>query len=46
MEMAKPMLLVSVSTLPTAWGGALRAVSVENWGESPATVMPHRISQL
>ena len=43
--MAKPMLLVSVSTLPTACGGALRAVSVENCGESPATLMPQTNNQ-
>ena len=35
-----------VSTLPTACTGALRAVSVENCGESPATVMPQTSSQL
>ncbi len=40
MESAKPMQLVKVSTLPTACLGALLAVSVENWGESPAAVMP------
>ena len=45
MEMPKPMLLVSVSTLPTACGGALRAVRVENCGESPDTVTPHTSSQ-
>ena len=45
MEMPKPMLFVSVSTLPTACGGALRAVRVENCGESPETVMPHSSSQ-
>ncbi len=45
MEIAKPMLLVSVSTLPTACGGALRAVRVENCGESPETVMPQSTSQ-
>ena len=42
--MPKPMLLTSVSTLPTACGGALAAVSAENCGESPATVMPHSSS--
>jgi hypothetical protein len=36
------MQLVKVSTLPTACLGALLAVSVENWGESPAAVMPQR----
>ena len=42
--MPKPMLLTSVSTLPTACGGAFCAVSAENCGESPATVMPHSSS--
>ena len=42
--MPKPMLLTSVSTLPTACGGAFTAVSAENCGESPATVMPHSSS--
>jgi hypothetical protein len=40
-EMAKPMQLLKVSTLPTTAGGAFCAVSVENWGESPETVAPH-----
>jgi hypothetical protein len=40
MEIANPMQLVKVSTLPTACLGALLAVSVENWGESPAAVSP------
>lgn len=44
-EMPNPMQLVRVRTLPTAWGGALLAVSVENCGESPATVMPQTMSQ-
>jgi hypothetical protein len=39
--MENPMQLVSVNTVPTACGGALRAVKVENCGESPATLMPH-----
>ena len=45
METPKPMLLVSVSTLPTLSCGEFIAVSVENCGESPATVMPHSSSQ-
>ena len=44
-EIAKPMQLVKVSTLPTTAGGAFCAVSVENCGESPATVAPHNSSQ-
>ena len=40
-----PPQLASVSTLPTAWGGALRAVSAESCGESPATVIPQSTSQ-
>ena len=44
-EMAKPRQLVKVSTLPTTGAGALRAVSAENCGESPATVQPHTSSQ-
>ena len=44
-EMAKPILLVSVSTLPTACCGALLAVKAENCGESPGAVMPHISNQ-
>jgi hypothetical protein len=39
--MENPMQFVSVNTVPTACGGAFRAVKVENWGESPATLTPH-----
>ena len=46
MEVPKPIQVVSVRTLPTACGGALLAVSVENCGESPAAVMPHTMSHV
>ncbi len=45
MEIAKPMLLTRVSRLPTASRGAFIAVSVENCGESPTTVVPQVASQ-
>ncbi len=35
------MLVTIVSAEPTYSLGAVCAVSVENWGESPAAVMPH-----
>ncbi len=43
-EIAKPMQLTKVSTLPTASRGAFCAVSVENCGESPTTVTPQMAS--
>ena len=39
----KPMLVTMVSAEPTYSFGAVCAVSVENWGESPAIVTPHII---
>ncbi len=44
-DSAKPMLLTSVSTLPSSARGALAAVSALNCGESPDTVVPHSSSQ-
>lgn len=35
------MLVTIVSAEPTYSFSAVCAVSVENWGESPAAVMPH-----
>ena len=43
-DSAKPMLLTSVSTLPTSARGALVAVRALNCGESPETVAPHSSS--
>ena len=45
-EVPKPIQLDRVRMLPTACGGALLAVSVENCGESPAAVMPHTMSHV
>ena len=38
----KPIALISVSAVPTAWLGAFLALSAENWAESADIEKPHK----
>ena len=45
MVIAKPMHVTIVSAVPLYSGTAVLATRLENWGESAATVTPHKLLQ-